>query len=66
MDVDVDVKQKKDVYADEKEQLKKIMKLCETFNLVKVNHILKVDNDMLNFLLTNDVAFFKDIEIKTG
>lgn len=38
--------------SDEKEQLKKIMSICETFNLIQVNHKPIINNYMID-LFTN-------------
>lgn len=49
--------------AGDGEHLKRVMKLCETFNLVQVIHMPIRDNNSLDLLFTKDMVLFTDTEV---
>lgn len=52
----------KNGYADEKEQMKRVIKIVEKFNLLQKNQIPIRDNT-LDLLFTNDIAVINDNEV---
>lgn len=61
MDSDLSIKQQM-MDQQMKEQLKRVMNLCEIFNLVQVNHKPTSGNIKIHFFKM-DMALFTDIQI---
>lgn len=60
-DVDLDMKISIES-ADKRQQLKRVMNTCESFNLVQVDHTPKRGNNILLFF-TNEMVLFIDTNV---
>lgn len=45
--------------ADKTEQMKRVIKLCETFTLVQVKNVPRRESDTLHLLFANSITFHK-------